>query len=159
MSSKDEVRWYSQKLKKEQNCYNTTDQLKKVTILKKAEIEETDTYKTQIKKDYSDSIWTALNSDANSKDVDNWEVDMRLKIRYEHSENQHWAMHQQLLKEQWEELKKKVDDLKKQQKEMKKVKACLKLSKLMKDVWTATNYYVLIWDASNIRARGLCLLV
>jgi len=55
-----------------------------------------------------------LNSDANSKDVDDWEVDMRLKMRYEHFENQCWAMCQQLLKEQQKELKKKVDDLKKQ---------------------------------------------
>jgi len=43
-------------------------------------------------------------------------------------------MHQQLLKEQQKELKKRVDNLKKQQKEMKETRACLKLSKLMKDV-------------------------
>jgi len=43
-------------------------------------------------------------------------------------------MHQQLLKRQQKELKKKVDDLKKQQKEMKKARACLELDKLMKDV-------------------------
>jgi len=92
MSSKDKVKWYSQKLKKEQNNYNTTDQLKKLIILKKAEIEEINTYKTQIKEDYSNSIWTVLNSDANSKDVNDWEVDMRLKIRYEHFKNQHWEM-------------------------------------------------------------------
>ena len=69
-----------------------TNQLKRLAILKKAQIEETDTHRTEIKEDYSDSIWTALNSDADSKDVDDWEVDMRLKIRYEHSENQHWEM-------------------------------------------------------------------
>ncbi len=111
-----------------------TDQSKKLAILKKAEIKETDTCRTQIKEDYSNSIWTALNSDANSKDVNNWEVDIKLKMRYKHFENQHWAMHQQLLKEQQKELKKKVDDLKKQQKEIKEVRACLKLSKLIKDV-------------------------
>jgi len=33
-----------------------TDQLKKLAILKKAEIEETDTHETQVKEDYSDSI-------------------------------------------------------------------------------------------------------
>ncbi len=92
MSSKDEVKWYSQKLKKEQNSYDMTGQLKRLTILKKVKIKETNTHKTQIKKDYSNSIWIALNSDANSKDVNNWEVNMRLKIRYEHSENQHWEM-------------------------------------------------------------------
>ncbi len=88
MSSKDKVRWYSQKLKKEQNSYNITGQLKKLIILKKAEIEEINTHKTQIEEDYSDSIWTALNLNANSKDVNNWEVDMRLKIKYEHFKNQ-----------------------------------------------------------------------
>ncbi len=94
MSSKDKVRWYSQKLKKEWNNYDTTDQLKRLAILKKAEIKEIDTHKTQIKKDYSDSIWTVLNSDADLKDVDDWEVDMKLKMRYEHLKNQHQVMHQ-----------------------------------------------------------------
>ncbi len=87
MSSKDRAEWYSQKLKKEWNSDNMTNQLKRLAILKKAQIKETDTYRTEIKEDYSDSIWTALNSDANSKDVDDWEVDMRLKMRYEYSEN------------------------------------------------------------------------
>jgi len=48
-------------------------------------------------------------------------------------------MHQQLLKKQQKELKKRVDDLKKQQKEMKEARACLELNKLMKDVQTATD--------------------
>jgi len=43
-------------------------------------------------------------------------------------------MHQQLLKKQQKELKKRVDDLKKQQKEIKEARTCLKLNKLMKDV-------------------------
>jgi len=43
-------------------------------------------------------------------------------------------MHQQLLKRQQKELKKKVDNLKKQQEETKEAEACLKLNKLMKDV-------------------------
>jgi len=59
---------------------------------------------------------------------------MRLKIRYEHPENQRQEMHQQLLKRQQKELKKRVDNLKKQQKEMKEARTCLKLNKLMKDV-------------------------
>ena len=59
---------------------------------------------------------------------------MRLKMRYEHSENQRQEMHQQLLERQQKELKKKVDDLKKQQEETEEAKACLKLNKLMKDV-------------------------
>jgi len=159
MSSKDKAKWYSQKLKKKQNSYNMTGQLKKLAILKKVKIEETDAHKTQIEEDYSNSIWIALNLNANSKDVNNWEVDMRLKVRYEHSENQHQEMCQQLLRRQQKELKKKVDDLKKQQKETEKARTCLKLNKLMKDVWTAINCYVLIWDASNIKARGLCLLI
>jgi len=94
MSSKDKVEWYSQKLKKRQNSYNTTGQSKRLTILKKVKIKETDTHRTQIKEDYSDSIWIALNLNANSKDVNNWEVNMRLKTRYEHSENQRWETHQ-----------------------------------------------------------------
>ncbi len=134
MSSKDEVEWYSQKLKKEQNNYNTTDWLKELAILKKAKIKENNTHRTQIEEDYSDSIWIVLNLNANSKDVNNWEIDMRLKTRYEHSENQHWEMRQQLLKRQQKELKKKVNDLKKQQEETEEARACLELNKLMKGV-------------------------
>jgi len=93
MSSKDKVRWYSQKPKKEQNGYNTKGQSKRLTILKKTEIKETDTHRTQIEEDYHNSIWTALNLNADSKDVNNWEVDMRLKTRYEHLKNQCWEMH------------------------------------------------------------------
>ncbi len=87
MSSKDRAEWYSQILKKKQNGYNTTDQLKRLAILKKVEIKETDTHRTQIEEDYSDSIWIALNLNTNSKNVNNWEVNMRLKIRHEHPEN------------------------------------------------------------------------
>ncbi len=71
MSSKDEVKWYSQRLKKEQNDYDITDQLKRLAILKKAEIKEINTHETQVEKDYSDSIWIALNLNTDSKDVDN----------------------------------------------------------------------------------------
>ncbi len=94
MSSKDEVKWYSQKPKKEQNSYDITGQSKKLTILKKVKIKEINTHRTQIEEDYSNSIWIALNLNANSKDVNNWEVNMRLKTRYKHSENQCWEMHQ-----------------------------------------------------------------
>jgi len=55
MSSKDKVRWYSQKLKKGRNSYDTTDQLKGLAILKKVKIEETDTCGTQVEENYSDS--------------------------------------------------------------------------------------------------------
>ncbi len=158
MSSKDRVEWYSQKLKKEQNSYNTTDWLKRLTILKKAEIKETDTHRTQVKEDYSDSIWIALNLNANSKDVDNWEVDMKLKTKHEHLENQCWEMCQQLLKKQKKELKKKVNDLKKQQKETEEARACLKLNKLMKDVQTAINSVLkqLVWKIKNHKIK-ICL--
>jgi len=64
---------------------------------------------------------------------------MRLKSRYEHSENQRQEMRQQLLKRQQKELEKKVNDLKKQQEETKRVKACLKLNKLMKDIQMTIN--------------------
>ncbi len=154
MSSKDRVKWYSQKLKKKQNSYNTTGWLKKLAILKKVKIKETNTCETQVKEDYSDSIWIALNSNANSKDVNNWEVDMRLKTRYEHSENQRQEIRQQLLKRQQKELKKKVNDLKKQQ-ETKETRACLKLNKLMKDVWTAINSVSkqLVWKTKNHKIK------
>ncbi len=92
MSSKNKARWYPQKLKKRQNDYNMTGQSKRLIILKKAKIKETNTHRTQVEEDYSDSIWIALNLNANSEDVNNWEVDMRLKTRYEHPENQRWEM-------------------------------------------------------------------
>jgi len=155
MSSKDRVEWYSQKLKKEQNSYNTTGQSKRLAILKKVEIKETDTHRTQVEEDYNDSTWTALNLDANSKDVNNWEVNMRLKTRYEHPKNQRWKMRQQLLKSQQKKLKKRVDDLKKQQKETKEAKACLKLDKLMKEVWTVTKPVLkqLVWKTRSHKIK------
>ncbi len=158
MSSKDKAEWYSQKLKKKQNSYNTTGWLKGLAILKKAEIKETNTHETQIEEDYSDSIWIVLNLNTNSKNVDNWEVDMRLKMRYEHSENQRQEMRQQLLKRQQKELKKEVNDLKKQQKEIKKARACLKLNKLMKDIQTATNSVSkqLVWKTKSHKIK-ICL--
>ncbi len=55
MSSKDGARWYSQKLKKGRNGYNTTGRLKGLAILKKVEIKETNTHGTQEEEDYSDS--------------------------------------------------------------------------------------------------------
>jgi len=64
---------------------------------------------------------------------------MRLKTKYEHSENQHQEMQQQLLKQQQKDLKKKVNDLKKQQKETERARSCLKLNKLMKNVQEAIN--------------------
>ncbi len=76
-------------------------------------------------------------------------------MRYEHSENQHQEMRQQLLKRQQKELKKRVDDLKKQQKETKKVRTCLKLNKLMKDVWTAINSVSkqLVWKIKSHKIK------
>ncbi len=93
MSSKDRVEWYSQKPKKEWNSYDTTDWSKRLAILKKIEIKEINTHETQIEEDYNNSTWTVLNLNADSKDVNNWEVDMRLKTRYEHLKNQRWEMH------------------------------------------------------------------
>jgi len=155
MSSKDRVKWYSQILKKGQNSYDTTDWLKKLAILKKAEIKENNTHKTQVEEDYSDSIWIVLNSDADSKDVNNWEVDMRLKMRYKHPENQRWEMHQQLLKRQQKELKKRVNNLKRQQEEMKEARACLKLDKLMKGVQITTNSVLkqLVWKTKSHKIK------
>ncbi len=80
---------------------------------------------------------------------------MRLKTRYEHSENQRWEMCQQLLKRQQKELKKEVNDLKKQQKETKEARACLKLDKLMKDVQTAINSVLkqLVWKTKSHKIK------
>jgi len=155
MSSKDRAEWYSQKLKKKQNSYDMTGWPKKLAILKKAEIKETDTHRTQVEEDYSDSTWIVLNLNTNSKDVNDWEVNMRLKTRYEHSENQCWEMRQQLLERQQKELKKRVNDLKKQQEETKKAEACLKLNKLMKDVWTAINPVLkqLVWKTKSHKIK------
>jgi len=139
MSSKDEAEWYPQKPTKKQNGYDTTGWPKGLAILKKAKIKETNTHGTQVEEDYSDSTWTALNLNTDSEDVNNWEVDMGLKTRHEHPENQRWETRQQLLERQQKELKKGVDDLKKQQEETKEAKACLELDKLMKEVWTVTN--------------------
>jgi len=55
MSSKDGAGWYPQKLKKGRNGYDTTGQSKELAILKKVEIEETDTHDAQIEEDYNDS--------------------------------------------------------------------------------------------------------
>ncbi len=155
MSSKDEAEWYPQRLKKKWNGYDTTGQSKRLAILKKAKIKETNTHETQIEEDYTNSTWMALNLNANSEDVDNWEVDMKLKMKHEYSENQHWEMHQQLLKRQQKELKKKVDDLKKQQKETKEAEACLKLDKLMRDVQMTTDPVLkqLVWKTKSHKIK------
>ncbi len=80
---------------------------------------------------------------------------MGLKTRYEHPENQHWEMRQQLLKRQQKELKKRVNDLKKQQKETEEAKACLELDKLMKEVWTVINPVSkqLVWKTKSHKIK------
>ncbi len=67
-------------------------------------------------------------------------------------------MCQQLLKRQQKELKKKVNDLKKQQEETKEARACLKLNKLIKDVWTAINPVLkqLVWKTKSHKIK-ICL--
>ncbi len=64
-------------------------------------------------------------------------------------------MRQQLLEKQQKELKKRVNDLKKQQEETKEAKACLKLDKLIKDVWTATNSVLkqLVWKTKSHKIK------
>jgi len=80
---------------------------------------------------------------------------MKLKMRYEHPDNQHWEMRQQLLKRQQKELKKKVDNFKKQQKEMKEARTCLKLDKLMKDVQITINSVSkqLVWKIKSHKIK------
>jgi hypothetical protein len=84
---------------------------KEISYSKKAKIKEINTCKTQVEEDYSDSTWIALNLNANSKDVNNWEVNMRLKTRYEHPENQRWET-STTAKRQQKELKKESMTLK-----------------------------------------------
>ncbi len=64
-------------------------------------------------------------------------------------------MCQQLLKKQQKELKKKVDDLEKQQKEMKEARTCLKLNKLMRDVWMTINSVSrqLVWKTKSHKIK------
>ncbi len=64
-------------------------------------------------------------------------------------------MCQQLLKRQQKELKKEVNDLKKQQEEIKEARACLKLNKLMKDVWMTTDSVSkqLVWKTKSHKIK------
>jgi len=61
-SEKDEFRWYLQRLHKKLEDYDITEwlklksEIKELTILKKKKIKEIDTYRTQIEKDYNNSI-------------------------------------------------------------------------------------------------------
>ena len=122
MSSKDGAGWYPQKLKKKQNSYDTTGQLKGLAILEKVEIEETDTHDAQIEEDYNDSTWMYLNSDADSEDVDSWEIDMGLKKGLKYPEEQRQTMNEWLLKKRQHKLEKEVDVLTKQKEETEEVK-------------------------------------
>jgi hypothetical protein len=67
----DKFEWYLQKLHQKYEDYNTTEwsestfKVKKLVILEAVEIKEIKTHKTQIEKDYSDSIWMILNLNVN----------------------------------------------------------------------------------------------
>jgi len=76
-------------------------------------------------------------------------------MRHEHPENQRWEIRQQLLERQQKELKKRVDDLKKQQEETEEAKTCLKLDKLMKEVWTVINSVLkqLVWKTRSHKIK------
>ena len=94
-SNKNNSEWYSQQNKQKKNCeeYDTTDLLmKELNTLKKsvtpdmsteAEIEETDIWETQD----NDSAWMYVNSDDDSENIDNWEVEMRVKRHHTHPKN------------------------------------------------------------------------
>jgi len=73
---------------------------------------------------------------ANQEDIDSWEVDMKLKNQYEHSENQHRALCKHLLKEQAKELKKKVQIFQKEQWKAEEKMMCKKFDRLMKNTRT-----------------------
>ena len=94
-SDKDSSEWYPQQNKQKKNCeeYNTTDLLmKELNTLEKSvtpdmstevEIEETDTQETQD----NDSAWMYVNSDDDSEDIDDWEVEMGVKRHHTHPKN------------------------------------------------------------------------
>ena len=94
-SDKDDSRWYSWQNKQKKNCeeYDTTDLfMKELNTLKKsvtsdmsteAEIEETDTWETQD----NDSAWMYVNSDDDSENIDDWEVEMGVKRHHTHPKN------------------------------------------------------------------------
>ena len=94
-SNKNSSEWYSQQNKQKKNCeeYNTTDlPVRELNTLKKtvtpdtsteAEIEETDIWGTQV----NNSAWMYVNSDDNSENIDDWEVEMGVKRHHTHSKN------------------------------------------------------------------------
>ena len=74
-------------------------EVKELIILEKEKIKEINIHEIQIK-DYSDSIWTVLNLNADQKDIDNWKIDMKFKKQYEHSDNQCRVLWECLLEKQ-----------------------------------------------------------
>jgi len=102
---KNRVKWYLQRSCKKHEDYDTTEwselrfEIKKLIILEKEKIKKTNTHRTQIK-NYSNSIWIILNLNANQEDINNWEINMKFKDQYEHSDNQCRVLHKYLL-EKW----------------------------------------------------------
>ena len=94
-SNKNSSEWYSQQNKQKKNCeeYNTTDlSMKELNTLEKSvtlnmstevRIEETDIWETQD----NDSAWMYINSDDDSEDIDDWEVEMGVKRHHTHPKN------------------------------------------------------------------------
>jgi len=138
-SEKDKVRWYLQKLHKKCENYDTTEwlklkfEVKELTILKKEEIEETDTHETQIE-DYSNNIWIVLNLNVNQENIDNWKVNMKLKNQYEHSDNQCRTLHKHLLEEWQTELKREFETFQKEQQKVKEKTVCEEFNRFMKKI-------------------------
>jgi hypothetical protein len=68
---KNEAEWYSQKSHQKHKDDDTTkwselrSEVKELAILEKEEIKKINTHRTQIEKDYSDSIWIVLNLNVN----------------------------------------------------------------------------------------------
>jgi len=104
-SEKNETKWYLQKSCEQHKDYNTTkwlkskSEVKELVILEKEVIEKINICKIQIEKDYSDSIWMILNLNVNQENIDNWEINMKLKNQYEHSDNQCRVLYECLLEE------------------------------------------------------------
>jgi len=72
---------------------------------------------------------------ANQENINNWEVDMKLKNQYKHSENQHRTLCKHLLKKWAKELKTEFKIFQKEQQKVKEKTVCKKFNELMMNVW------------------------
>lgn len=125
LSSKQRSGWYSQKPRgKKREEYDTTSSERLETIIREEnldaieidtkEVEEIDTREAQKQEN---NTWMYLDFDADSEDIDAWEVDMKMKNRYSHLENQQREAKEERLAEQKKILEEKRTILKEKARE------------------------------------------